>query len=79
MVRGNVDSLMKLIAALDTAGIEIIGEGAASHAGGAGCGSGKNRVRPKHLRMSRDSPEAEQGTATVCCSLERVDNAAVTP
>jgi hypothetical protein len=46
MVRGNVDSLMKLIVALDTAGIEIIGEGAASHAGAAGCGSGKNRVRP---------------------------------
>jgi transcriptional regulator with XRE-family HTH domain len=36
MVRGNVDSLMKLIAALDSAGIEIIGEGAVSHAGGRG-------------------------------------------
>jgi hypothetical protein len=36
MVRGDVDSLMKLIAALDSAGIEIIGEGAVSHAGGRG-------------------------------------------
>ena len=36
MVRGNVDSLRKLIAALDSAGIEIIGEGAVSHAGGRG-------------------------------------------
>ena len=35
-IRGNVDSLMKLVAALDAAGIEIIGEGAASAAGGRG-------------------------------------------
>lgn len=36
MIRGNVDSLMKLIAALEAAGIELIGEGAASQAGGRG-------------------------------------------
>jgi transcriptional regulator with XRE-family HTH domain len=36
LIRGNVDSLMKLIAALDTAGVELIGEGAASPAGGRG-------------------------------------------
>ena len=30
VVRGNVDSLMKLVDALDAAGIELIGEGAAS-------------------------------------------------
>jgi len=35
-IRGNVDSLMKLVAALDAAGIEMIGEGAASAAGGRG-------------------------------------------
>ncbi|HLT00619.1 MAG TPA: helix-turn-helix transcriptional regulator [Geminicoccaceae bacterium] len=35
-VRGNVDSLMKLIAALDNAGIEIIQEGAISQGGGRG-------------------------------------------
>ncbi len=35
-VRGQVDSLMKLIGALDAAGIELIGEGAASQAGGRG-------------------------------------------
>ena len=33
VVRGNVDSLMKLVAALDRAGIELIGEGAASGGG----------------------------------------------
>ena len=36
LIRGNVDSLMKLIAGLDAAGIELIGEGAASPAGGRG-------------------------------------------
>jgi transcriptional regulator with XRE-family HTH domain len=36
MIRGNVDSLMKLITALDVAGIELIAEGAASEAGGRG-------------------------------------------
>jgi transcriptional regulator with XRE-family HTH domain len=42
MVRGNVDSLVKLIAAFDAAGIEMIDEGAVSHSQGRG-------VRLKHL------------------------------
>jgi transcriptional regulator with XRE-family HTH domain len=36
IVRGNVDSLMKLITAFDRAGIELIGEGATSHGEGRG-------------------------------------------
>src|SRR4030095_3582960 len=36
VIRGNVDSLMKLVDALGAAGIELIGEGAVSHAGGRG-------------------------------------------
>lgn len=36
MVRGNVDSLVKLITALDAAGIDMIDEGAVSSAGGRG-------------------------------------------
>ena len=36
VIRGNVDSLMKLVAALDVAGIELIGEGAVSQSGGRG-------------------------------------------
>jgi transcriptional regulator with XRE-family HTH domain len=36
VIRGNVDSLMKLIAALDAAGVILIGEGAASGEGGRG-------------------------------------------
>jgi transcriptional regulator with XRE-family HTH domain len=41
VIRGTVDSLMKLVAALDAAGIELIGEGAISHGGGRGV-----RLRP---------------------------------
>ena len=53
IVRGNVDSLMKLITALDEAGLELIAEGATSQGGGRGvrlktppgrrAGSGRHR------------------------------------
>jgi len=36
MVRGNVDSLVKLIAAFEAAGIEMIDEGAVSNSAGRG-------------------------------------------
>ena len=36
VIRGNVDSLMKLVAALDVAGIELISNGAVSAGGGRG-------------------------------------------
>ena len=36
VIRGNVDSLVKLIGALDRAGIELISEGAASQGRGRG-------------------------------------------
>jgi transcriptional regulator with XRE-family HTH domain len=36
VIRGNVDSLMKLVGALDVAGIELIGEGSVSQGGGRG-------------------------------------------
>lgn len=36
VIRGNVDSLMKLVGALAEAGIELIGEGAVSQDGGRG-------------------------------------------
>ncbi|HPB75248.1 MAG TPA: helix-turn-helix transcriptional regulator [Chromatiaceae bacterium] len=35
-VRGNVDSLVKLVDALQKAGVELIGEGAVSNGGGRG-------------------------------------------
>lgn len=36
IIRANVDSLMKLVAALEKAGIELIGENATSASGGRG-------------------------------------------
>ena len=36
VVRGNVDSLTKLVEALSAAGIELIGDGAVSQSGGRG-------------------------------------------
>ena len=36
VIRGNVDSLMKLVEALAASGIELIGEGATSGGGGRG-------------------------------------------
>jgi len=36
VIRGNVDSLMKLVDALAQAGIELIGDGAVSQSGGRG-------------------------------------------
>lgn len=36
VIRGNVDSLMKLIGALERAGVELIAEGATSDKGGRG-------------------------------------------
>lgn len=36
VIRGNVDSLMKLVRALSAGGIELIGDGAVSNAGGRG-------------------------------------------
>ncbi|MBC9877844.1 transcriptional regulator [Bradyrhizobium sp. INPA01-394B] len=36
LIRGNVDSLVKLVEALSVAGVELIAEGATSSAGGRG-------------------------------------------
>lgn len=49
VIRGNVDSLMKLVEALATAGIELIGEGAASQGGGRG------------VRLKSQAPRAGAG------------------
>jgi transcriptional regulator with XRE-family HTH domain len=42
VIRGQVESLMKLIAALETAGIELINQGAVSDGGGRGV-----RLKPR--------------------------------
>jgi transcriptional regulator with XRE-family HTH domain len=56
VVRGNVDSLMKLIEALDLAGIELIGEGGISRGGGRGV-----RLKvPASVRAVEDSGAAPE-------------------
>ena len=50
VIRGNVDSLMKLIGALDRAGIELIGDNAISHGGGRGI----------RLRTARTDPRQDK-------------------
>jgi transcriptional regulator with XRE-family HTH domain len=52
VLRCNVESLMKLIAALDRAGIEVINEGAASSDGGRGVRL-KAQARPRARRAGR--------------------------
>jgi hypothetical protein len=49
VIRGNVDSLMKLIAALEAAGIELITDNAVSAGGGRG------------VRLRQPAPVAQNG------------------
>ena len=54
VVRGNVDSLMRLLEALDTAGIEVINEGAVSEGGGRGVRLKANaNVEPLQRKASK--------------------------
>jgi transcriptional regulator with XRE-family HTH domain len=66
LIRGNVDSLTKLIAALESVGLELIGEGAASPAAGRGvrlkkpAGAGRSGAETKE-RSENASSKAERG------------------
>ncbi len=53
VVRGNVDSLMKLIVALDSGGIDLIAEGAVSERGGRGLRLKKIAPRAPATRRAR--------------------------
>jgi transcriptional regulator with XRE-family HTH domain len=52
VVRGNVDSLMKLVGALHEAGIELINEGASSSGGGRGVRLIARPTRPRRRRAA---------------------------
>jgi transcriptional regulator with XRE-family HTH domain len=52
VIRGNVDSLVKLVAALDAAGIELIAEGTASQDGGRGV---RLKAQPAEAANDRDT------------------------
>jgi len=64
MVRGNVDSLVKLIAALDAAGIEMIDEGATSHSQGRGVRLRASSTSTGPLARTRSEGKASSGTRT---------------
>ena len=53
MIRGNVDSLTKLITALEKAGVELINEGAVSEGGGRGV-----RLRPRPISRRHQGQNA---------------------
>src|SRR6478736_2725701 len=60
MIRGNVDSLVKLIDALD--GIEMIDEGAISHSQGRGVRLKMNPAAPKARSDHQAPPKAPGAT-----------------
>lgn len=65
VVRGNVDSLMRLLAALDGAGIEVINEGSVSADGGRGV-----RLKAK-ARPYRDGPREGAAEASDPANVTR--------
>ena len=64
MIRGNVDSLVKLIEALDAAGIEMIDEGAASHAQGRGVRLRLETGSAQTLAGARSEPKSSSGKSS---------------
>ena len=64
MVRGNVDSLVKLITALDAAGIEMIDEGAVSNSQGRGVRLKIDSGPAKTVRGTRPVNKTSSGTRT---------------
>jgi hypothetical protein len=50
LIRGNVDSLTKVVQALEDMGVELLGEGSVSTVGGRGV-----RLRDREVRMAQMS------------------------
>jgi transcriptional regulator with XRE-family HTH domain len=63
LIRGNVDSLMKLVGALDAAGIELIGDDKPSHGGGRGVRL-KERQASENARIRKSPNPARPGSAS---------------
>lgn len=64
MIRGNVDSLVKLITAFDAAGIEMIDEGAVSHSQGRGVRLKMNSGPARTNLDDQAKHKASSGTRT---------------
>ncbi len=67
VIRGNVDSLMKLVSALERAGIELINPGVPSVTGGRGVRLRENVTKPKTKLKATRQPKISSPRA-----LERV-------
>src|SRR5262249_13097255 len=67
VIRANVDSLMKLVSALESAGIELINPGAASATGGPGV-----RLREHVPNPKPKSKTVGQSRSSAARTLERV-------
>ena len=61
-IRGNVDSLMKLIAALERSGVELINEGGVSQGGGRGVRL-KGSAKSSDTSAARNSSPRDPGAA----------------
>jgi len=64
MIRGNVDSLMKVIRALEDLGVEIIGEGSTSNVGGRGV-----RLRDREIRVTQISAKQRPKNGRMTANL----------
>jgi transcriptional regulator with XRE-family HTH domain len=60
VVRGNVDSLMKLVSALDHAGIELINPGVPSTNGGRGVRLREHVAKPKTKPVRASKPSSSR-------------------
>ena len=58
VIRGNVDSLMKLVSALENAGIELINPGIPSLAGGRGVRLREHVTKPKMKTIKLPKPSS---------------------
>lgn len=60
VIRANVDSLMKLVSALENAGIELINPGLPSSSGGRGVRLRKHVANPKTRNVRQPKPSSSR-------------------
>ena len=60
VIRGNVNSLMKLVSALENAGIELINPGGQSSAGGRGVRLREHVTKPKMKNIKQPKPSSSR-------------------
>src|SRR6266436_1835500 len=63
VIRGNVDSLMKLVSALENAAIELINPGGQSSAGGRGVRLRDPVTKPKVKNIKQPKPSSPRTSA----------------